>query len=988
MDLKYEEVLLKAASGIAANNSGYNMSTFNGVLGVIAVAKESLHVDDLAALLGVEADRVRISILWLRGILDIVDGEIRVIHKSLVDYLLDEKRCKAAFHVKAAAMHMRLVERCLAILQDDLRYNICDVSHTIFLSQIPDMESRTRKYIPRLLRYAARFWVQHLSESSSELEPLLARPIKVESGVLHQVDKFCRHKLLQWYEDPGPVPSHSAKIARWMQNPFRSRRKAKTMNALPVPPTAPKQELTSSFGMILQDIMELARDGYRLIRDVYPAISPSNGSSVVSPLHIYHSALPFYPSETKLYRTYYPLVSEDARLPAVRNAPSVWGACETTLESHSGAVWGVAFSPDGDRVASAGDDGTLRIMDSETGEEIRRILAHEGPVGCLSWFDFSRVATGGDDGLVRLWDLDSGDDGGRVYLYKPNDLPQSAPVPPIASRPSHRGPTRATRCVRVSSNGKYVAASGKDGIVHVFNSHLEDLFQIRADHGGYAWSVDITPDSRYVVSAGEDGTIKMWDLGSGGLSQTFSGPHGSIWSVRISSDGQYMVGGGEGDVLYVWDLSSSSKFPTMRIHTREDAIMTVDVSTAGRKMVSGGQLGSVRLWNKDATGDPSVGEGTFMGRVMKVVLSRDGKTMVTSGDDGVVRVWDFERRVATMDLVRHIGSVDALAISQAGDTVLSGGHDGVVCVWGLTGPTPEKPTVFAGHKKAVRAVAFIEGGRGEAWIASAGHDTDVLLWTRTGAVCQRLRGHKSRVLSLLAVPPRGRGGGAASSPLRILSGSSDFELILWDANAGAPLRVFSEPEAAITSLALRDGGGGDLVAVGLANGVVYTLGLDADADGPPALRLFADGPKFAVRGIAFGTAGAAAEESVVTAAEDGTVRVWGLESQREAATFAHPAGCSARSVAVAAPGGGSGAAVVVSAHTDGRVYFWDTAGGGGGGGGTGDSGADGGGADGGDGDADTHEWRVQLESGVTLVLARSGWVHVERHDGARGVAVL
>src|ERR1700687_3919772 len=78
------------------------------------------------------------------------------------------------------------------------------------------------------------------------------------------------------------------------------------------------------------------------------------------------------------------------------------------LEGHTGAVRAVAFAPDGNLLASAGDDGKIRLWDRATGQESGYLDAHQGIVFALPFAPDGRtLASGGADGTVKLWDLDA-----------------------------------------------------------------------------------------------------------------------------------------------------------------------------------------------------------------------------------------------------------------------------------------------------------------------------------------------------------------------------------------------------------------------------------------------------------------------------------------------------------------------------------------------------------------------------------------------------
>jgi WD40 repeat protein len=113
------------------------------------------------------------------------------------------------------------------------------------------------------------------------------------------------------------------------------------------------------------------------------------------------------------------------------------------VASVGGQVWGVAVSSDGSTIASAGFDGTVRVWDGGSGEQLQLLEGHTGSVwGVAVSSDGSTIASAGDDGTVRVWDGGSGE---QIQLLE--------------------GHTGSVRGVAVSSDGSTIASASADGTV-------------------------------------------------------------------------------------------------------------------------------------------------------------------------------------------------------------------------------------------------------------------------------------------------------------------------------------------------------------------------------------------------------------------------------------------------------------------------------------------------------------------------------------------
>jgi WD40 repeat protein/serine/threonine protein kinase len=292
-----------------------------------------------------------------------------------------------------------------------------------------------------------------------------------------------------------------------------------------------------------------------------------------------------------------------------------------------------------------------------------------------------------------------------------------------------------------------------------------------------------------------------------------------INTVALSPDGTQVVSGGENGTLIVWDLASGKRVQTLAGHG--DRVRDVTFTPDGTRVISGGDDARLIVWNL-ATGTPV---RTLTGHdddIFSVAVSPDGTQVASGSRDRTIILWDLAtgrivRRFGT-GLDGHLERVTAVAFSPDGQTILSGSADHTLILWDVA--SGDRLGLFTGHNDAVTDVAFSPNGR---TALSASADKTLILWEiATQAPISWLRGHTERITSLAFSPDGRQAVSGAGNPFA--GSSTDNSLILWDVYLGQPVQRYTGHSLQVTDVAYSADG--------------QTL-VSASADG--TLRLWAAG---------------------------------------------------------------------------------------------------------------------------------------------------
>lgn len=205
----------------------------------------------------------------------------------------------------------------------------------------------------------------------------------------------------------------------------------------------------------------------------------------------------------------------------------------TLLSGHSAPVTAIAFSPDGQTLASGSADKTVKIWNLETGKSHLTFFGHAGTIELLAFSPNEKLlASSSNDNIIKLWDLETG------------NLLQTL-----------SGHTDKIQILVFSADEKMLASGSRDRTIKLWNSQGE-LLQTLTGHTGEIISFAFSPDGKIIASGSKDNTVKLWDVPSGKLKQSLNmiDPE----KVLISTDGQILESLGSDRTLQ-WNLTTGKQ---------------------------------------------------------------------------------------------------------------------------------------------------------------------------------------------------------------------------------------------------------------------------------------------------------------------------------------------------------------------------------------------------------------------------------------------
>ena len=520
-----------------------------------------------------------------------------------------------------------------------------------------------------------------------------------------------------------------------------------------------------------------------------------------------------------------------------------------TLLGHLGSVSALAFDPTGVFLASGSSDNEIVIWEVATGKEVKRL---KGPMKSITSIDFShdglQLASSGTDRNAITWNIETGQASGEYIVYPPQIGAQ----------------------VRFSKDDKTLITGNDNGMVKLFDQDTKEVFDtlrnIRPTScGGCPTFISLNENGDVLLSASDRGPITLWDIRKGKKMSEFGGEQDDLKSVDLKGNTILIA---TDDSIKLWKMNGQLLH---KIGISETKINEARLSPDGRFLAIATNNGITQI--------RSAASGKVVKKLMGFLNDTEDNKLGLDPES----YWQY-------NISKYVGFRENIAISPDEKYIVKGHYGTTAQLWDL-----EKGRVirqFSGHEKAVICYQFSKDSK---YLFTGSGDGTTKMWeVDTGKGIKTFNGHHEMILSI-AISNKGK---------YLATGSWDGSAILWDIESGEMLRKYTLENHSPYSISFAQN---DLYLI--IGGLGKSLQLVELDSGLPAREFI--GHTDIVSNVDLHN------DELLTASWDGTAKLWDLGTGLISQKFNHHAS-SVYDAAFSEDG-----KLIATASADRTIMLWD-----------------------------------------------------------------
>jgi WD40 repeat protein len=281
---------------------------------------------------------------------------------------------------------------------------------------------------------------------------------------------------------------------------------------------------------------------------------------------------------------------------------------------HKSGILSLITSCDGNYIASANMNGTIRIWDFKKGLH-HYLQEHDAAVTCVKFINPITLISCGYDEIIRKWDVQKGKcirfwRGHSNYI---NDIAYSKPL-------------------------DFIASASNDRTIALWDTELNKEASLEK-HDDWVKTICFSKDGKLLVSGGRDHKVILWDLASRRPLHIFKGHSDEITKVLFSDNQKNIISASMDRTIRIWNIKTKEHH-VLKGH--EEGIKSLCMAS-GTILASGGRDNTIRLWDLSKNLCHTVLTGN-MGQVNAICCSHNNRVLISAGDAGRIQIWDYKRK--------------------------------------------------------------------------------------------------------------------------------------------------------------------------------------------------------------------------------------------------------------------------------------------------------------------------------------------------------
>ncbi len=371
-------------------------------------------------------------------------------------------------------------------------------------------------------------------------------------------------------------------------------------------------------------------------------------------------------------------------------------------EPQESGINSVAYSPNGEYVASGSWYGKVKLWNAKTGREIGAFTGHTSSVMCLL-FDKTgeKLYSTGRDCSIRIWDVKSEKEIKNLYR---NIIIKN--------------------CATLSHNNNYVALAGEDKNIQLWNIET-GKYKILSGHKDKVYTVCFSPEDKYIISGGKRDAIRKWNVETGELVKRAEGKQSDVVTLTYSPDGKRIASGSMDQSVLIWNAETLESLSSFKEHNSK--IADLAFGPKGKTIASAEYREKTILWDIETS--KQIQSFIYKGFTNKsIAYNPNGKELLTGHDYGIANQWSIKtgKKIRENSKNMNLGNdISSVAYSSDGKYFLMGCGDNSILLW--ESESGMQPMTYYGHQGEVKHVEFSSDDKR---IISTATDGTVRFWDR------------------------------------------------------------------------------------------------------------------------------------------------------------------------------------------------------------------------------------------------------------------